>query len=112
MKLLKVVLVGAAIAALLAQPAAAHPDDFGIDVAAAGNGGVATAWANGGAASVGDINSGGNAGNAIGVGNTKYGSVWVGGGSVANATALDLTVDGGAAIADASGGSHNLAFVD
>ena len=40
------------------------------DVASAGNGGVATASANGGAVSVGDINSGGNACNAIGVGDT------------------------------------------
>ena len=42
-----------------------------LDVASAGNGGVATAAANGGAISVGDINSGGNAGNAISVGDTQ-----------------------------------------
>jgi hypothetical protein len=42
----------------------------GIDTASAGNGGVATAAASGGAISTGDINSGGNAGNAISVGNT------------------------------------------
>jgi hypothetical protein len=42
----------------------------GLDVASAGNGGVATAAANGGAISVGDINSGGNVGNAISVGDT------------------------------------------
>ena len=41
-----------------------------LDVASAGNAGVATASANGGAISVGDINSGGNAGNAISVGDT------------------------------------------
>ncbi len=41
-----------------------------LDVASAGNGGVASAAANGGAISVGDINSGGNAGNAISVGDT------------------------------------------
>jgi hypothetical protein len=39
-------------------------------VASAGNGGVATAGANGGAVSLGDVNSGGNAGNAISVGDT------------------------------------------
>ena len=41
-----------------------------IDIASAGNGGVATAAANGGAISTGDINSGGNVGNAISVGDT------------------------------------------
>jgi hypothetical protein len=41
-----------------------------VDIASAGNGGVATAAANGGAISLGDINSGGNVGNAIEVGNT------------------------------------------
>jgi len=40
------------------------------DIASSGNGGVATAGANGGAVSLGDINSGGNAGNAISVGDT------------------------------------------
>ena len=39
------------------------------DIAAAGNGGTATASADGGAISVGDINSGGNSGNSIVVGN-------------------------------------------
>ncbi|MDQ3226132.1 MAG: hypothetical protein M3Q50_05825 [Chloroflexota bacterium] len=43
-------------------------DDF--DIASSGNGGVATASANGGAIGVGDINSGGNVGNAIAVGDT------------------------------------------
>jgi hypothetical protein len=43
---------------------------FQQDTASAGNGGVATASANGGVVSIGDINSGGNAGNAITVGDT------------------------------------------
>jgi hypothetical protein len=42
----------------------------GIDTASSGNGGVATSAANGGAVQLGNINSGGNAGNAISVGNT------------------------------------------
>ena len=42
----------------------------GTDVASTGNGGVATSAANGGAVSIEDINSGGNAGNAISVGDT------------------------------------------
>jgi hypothetical protein len=42
----------------------------GTDIASTGNGGVATSAANGGAVSIQDINSGGNAGNAIAVGDT------------------------------------------
>ena len=81
------------------------------DIASAGNGGVATASANGGAVSIQDINSGGNAGNAIGVGDTWGGPVSVDGGTVANLTDLNITANGGTAIADASGGDYNLAFV-
>src|SRR5215211_2508088 len=84
--------------------------DSWTDIASAGNGGVATASANGGAVSIGDVNSGGNAGNAIGVGDT-VGSVGVDGGSVGNLTDLNITANGGTAIADASGGDYNLAFV-
>src|SRR5829696_351769 len=40
------------------------------DTASSGNGGVADAAANGGVVSIGDINSGGNVGNAISVGDT------------------------------------------
>jgi hypothetical protein len=81
-----------------------------IDTASAGNGGVATASANCGAVSVGNINSGGNVCNAIGVGDTFADPV-VYGGDCLNTTALGITVDGGTAIADASGGDYNLAFV-
>ena len=81
------------------------------DIASAGNGGVATASANGGAVAIGDVNSGGNAGNAIGVGDTSGGSVGVDGGAVSNSTLLDVSANGGTAIADASGGDYNLAFV-
>jgi hypothetical protein len=42
----------------------------GIDTASSGNGGVATSAADGGAVSIQDINSGGNVGNAISVGDT------------------------------------------
>ena len=42
----------------------------GLDVASSGNGGVANAAANGGAIGVGNINSGGNVGNAVSVGDT------------------------------------------
>ena len=41
-----------------------------LNTASAGNGGVATASASGGAISLGDVNSGGNVGNAIAVGDT------------------------------------------
>jgi hypothetical protein len=81
------------------------------DIASAGNGGVATASANGGAVAIGDINSGGTAGSAIGVGDTSGGPVFVDGGSIANLTDLGITANGGTAIADASGGDYNLAFV-
>ena len=96
------------------------------DTASAGNGGVATASANGGAVGIGDVNSGGNAGNAIGIGDTSGGLVcdeWgkcehvgggavnVYGGDVGNATTLSVSANGGTAIADASGGDYNLAFV-
>ncbi len=86
-------------------------DGGGEDIASAGNGGVATASADGGAVGVGDINSGGNAGNAIGVGDTSGGGVGVDGGVISNLTDLGITSNGGTAIADASGGDYNLAFV-
>jgi hypothetical protein len=87
-------------------------DDGGLtDIASAGNGGVATVSANGGAVAIGDVNSGGNAGSAIGVGDTSGGPVAVDGGSIANLTDLGVSANGGTAIADASGGDYNLAFV-
>ncbi len=79
-------------------------------VASAGNGGVATAGANGGAISGGDINSGGNVGNAISVGNSYQDPV-INGGYISNNTDLGLSANGGTGIADASGGNYNLAFV-
>ena len=85
-------------------------DDGGSDVASVGNGGSANASANGGAVAVGDVNSGGNVGSAIGVGDT-YGGVAVDGGDMANSTNLNVTSNGGTAIADASGGDYNVAFV-
>jgi hypothetical protein len=81
-----------------------------VETAASGNGGGATASANGGAAALGDVNSGGNLGSAIGVGDT-HGDVLVGGGSIANATDIGVSTNGGTAIADASGGDNNVAFV-
>jgi hypothetical protein len=112
--------IGAAAGVLAAADAVAQTklqdkffpaDESVTDVASAGNGGVATASANGGAVALGDVNSGGNAGNAIGVGDTVGGPVTVDGGSVANLTDIGITANGGTAIADASGGDYNLAFV-
>jgi hypothetical protein len=80
------------------------------DIATAGSGGYATASSSGGAVGIGDVNSGGNVGNAVAVGDT-YGAVWVDGGDVANSTSIGVSADGGTAIADASGGSYNVAFV-
>jgi len=100
------------------------------EIAAAGNGGTADASANGGAVAVGDVNSGGNTGNVIGIGDTGVGelvcdkwgkcyhegggggSVAVDGGAVANSTTLEIDANGGVAIADASGGDYNVAFLD
>jgi len=80
------------------------------DIASAGNGGTAAASANGGAVAIGDVNSGGNAGNAVGVGDT-HGAVAVDGGDVSSSTSIGISADGGTAIADASGGDNNFAFV-
>jgi hypothetical protein len=85
--------------------------DTSPQFASAGNGGVATATADGGVVLIGDINSGGNAGNAIGIGDTTWGSVTVYGGDVANSTGISVAADGGTGIADASGGNNNLAGV-
>ena len=101
-----------ALGALLSTPLAVIlPERLAAqdDIATAGSGGYATASANGGATVVGDINSGGNTGNAVAVGDT-YGSVWVDGGDVSNSTTVGISADGGTAISDASGGSYNLAF--
>ena len=76
--------------------------------ASAGSGGIATANAQGGSVFIGDVNSGGNVGNTIGVGNTR-GNVAVDGGTVSNTTSIAVDASGGQAIADASGGSGNIA---
>jgi hypothetical protein len=101
----KAALLGAAFGGLRAVPLAAQDD-----IATAGSGGYATASSSGGAVGIGDVNSGGNVGNAVAVGDT-YGAVWVDGGDVANSTSIGVSADGGTAIADASGGSYNIAFV-
>jgi hypothetical protein len=77
---------------------------------AAGNGGTADASTNGGAVATGNVNSGGNAGSAIGVDDTA-GGVAVDGGSAANSSSFDISAEGGTAIADASGGDENVAFL-
>ncbi len=81
------------------------------EIAAAGNGGTAECSANGGAVAIGDVNSGGNAGSAIGVGDS-WGDVAVDGGANANATDISVAANGGTAICDASGGDDNDAFLD
>ena len=80
------------------------------DTAAAGNGGTASASASGGAVAIEDINSGGNTGNAVAAGDT-YGDVAIDGGDVSATTDIGISADGGTAIADASGGDDNFAFV-
>ncbi len=78
------------------------------ETAASGNGGTGTGAANGGAAALGDIESGSNLGNALGLGDTGGGEI--SGGSVANSTDLTAALDGGTGIADATGGDDNIAF--
>jgi hypothetical protein len=102
--------VSGAVASVLGARVALA-DDLGPDIASAGNGGVATASANGGAVGIGNINSGGNVCNAIGIGDTIGPDPAVYGGDCFNATDIAVSVDGGVAIADASGGNYNLAFV-
>ena len=58
---------------------------------------MATASGNGGAAGLGNINSGGNVGSAIAVGNTYGPDPDVYGGDILNETWLDVAVDGGTA---------------
>ena len=88
------------------------------NLASAGNGGTATASANGGAVSIGDVNSGGNSGNAIGVGDTNSGEVKVDFHALGIKTdnlnlgddhsgALQPSAEGGTGVADASGGDVN-----
>ncbi|MFM9107673.1 MAG: hypothetical protein ACKOWF_13355 [Chloroflexota bacterium] len=93
----------------------ADPGNGGF--AGAGNGGAANAGANGGAAGMNDVFSGNNAGSAIGVGNTIDGNlcdgvpaVAISGGEVINQTTIDVSANGGTAIADASGGDNNVAM--
>jgi hypothetical protein len=100
-----------AVTAVLGAKSIAFAQDEGNDIASAGNGGVATAAGNGGAVSAGDINSGGNVGSAIAVGNSYGDDPDVYGGDILNQTGLAVEVDGGTAIADATGGNNNLAFV-
>ena len=80
----------------------------GSSSSSAGSGGIATSSAQGGTFSIGDINSGGNVGNTIGIGDTR-GNVSVDGGYVSNETDVSVSAEGGMAIADASGGSGNIA---
>lgn len=81
------------------------------DIAAAGNGGTADASADGGAIVVDDVNSGLNSGSGVAVGDVWDGAVAVDAGDVSSSTTLTLDADGGTAIADASGGDFNFAFV-
>ena len=60
---------------------------------------------------IGNITSGGNTGCAIGIGDTFGPDSDVTGCTILNTITLDVAVDGGTAISDASGGDYNLAFV-
>jgi hypothetical protein len=78
-------------------------------VAGAGNGGTGNCGANGGAAGLGTINSGGNAGSDIGIGDT-IGEVDVYGGNWAWATRVRANQNGGTAVCSGPGGGFNVGF--
>ncbi len=81
--------------------------------ASAGLGGVAVAQANGGAITVGNINSGNNRGNTILVGSGglfgRASNVHINGGTVRNSTTIAISADGGTAVSSADGGDNNTA---
>jgi hypothetical protein len=81
------------------------------DTAASGNGGTSDASASGGALDIGDLNTGGNTGNAVAAGDIGDGAVAIDGGDLSSSTSLTISSDGGTAISDASGGDDNFAFV-
>ena len=77
----------------------------------AGNGGRASASADGGIVIVGSLDLGGNQGNTINAtGGPGAGGCLIDGGSVRNINNIDISADGGTAIANANGGDDNVAF--
>jgi hypothetical protein len=78
------------------------------DVATSGMGGASNAGADGGAISGGDFSSGGNASDAIGVGNT-VGHVAVSASDMANTLDGGFAVNAGAALSNAAAGGFNYA---
>src|SRR4051794_27987534 len=90
---LRSIVAGAVVSGLGVTEAAAQTSDL----VSAGNGGVATSAANGGAVGLGNVNSGGNAGNAIGADDTWGDPVGVDAGTVGNATTLGVSANGGSA---------------
>lgn len=90
---------------LLASTLGAAADE----IAAVGNGGTGDGRANGGAVSLGNVNSGGNTGATIRLGNTT-GTVDVAGPSIANSTSFSVNANAGVAINTASGANDNIAF--
>lgn len=93
--------------------AAGGDDNLAVGIlgsASAGNGGTANASANGGAITLGDVNSGGNVGNVIQSGGPgSGGSAALNGGVSSNSTSVNPEANGGLAAANAPGGDGNLA---
>ena len=87
-------------------------------IAAVGNGGFASANANGGTIMMGPVFSGNNRGNTIivqapdGSPGCIDGPIVIDGGDVNNSTTINLDASGGTAIAEANGGSGNTGVVD
>lgn len=103
---LKGALAGAIVVAGLSFGAATASADIPV---AAGNGGWGSCRAIGGAAGLGNINSGGNEGSDIGVGDS-VGEVDVYGGNWAWDTDVRARSGGGAALCGSSGGGFNVGF--
>lgn len=81
------------------------------EIVAAGNGGTGDGWANGGAVSLGNVNSGGNTGATISLGNS-WGNVDVTPASIANSTSFSVNANAGIAISDGSGAADSVAFIN
>lgn len=93
--------------------AAGGGDDNGAAGGAAGNGGSAHSSADGGIVVVDELVTGNNRGNEVTVGDQSFtgncGSGVIDGGDSTTVTNVNISADGGTAIADATGGDNNFA---
>jgi hypothetical protein len=102
---------GAVAGALLVAGLSFGTVDAGAQswIAGVGNGGTGGCGANGGAVGLGTVNSGGNAGSDIGIGDTS-GEVDVYGGDWSWSTRIRANQSGGTAVCGGGGGGFNVGF--